>query len=155
MSGRGRPNKYKTHVEPYLEEIKEYAQFMTEEQIAETLGIAYSSFRTYKQHYSALNDALQKGRKDLVAELKSVLIKKAKGFIYEEKTVIQELNPDTGNLEVVRCETKYRYAQPDVAAGNLLLKNYDKDNWANDPQALELRRKELELNERKLEANEW
>lgn len=155
MSGRGRPNKYKTHVEPYLEQITEYALIMTEEQIAETLGIAYSSFRTYKQHYSALNDALQKGRKDLVAELKSVLIKKAKGFIYEEKTIIEEINPETGEMEIVRRETKIRYAQPDVAAGNLLLKNYDKENWANDPQALELRRKEIELAERKLEAVEW
>ncbi len=155
MSGRGRPNKYKTHVEPYLDQIKDLALTMTEEQIAETLGVAYSSFRVYKQQYSALNDALQKGRKDLVAELKSVLIKKAKGFIYEEKTIIEEVNPETGEMEIVRRETKIRYAQPDVAAGNLLLKNYDKENWANDPQALELRRKELELNERKLEANEW
>ena len=155
MSGRGRPNKYKTHVEPYLEQIKDLALTMTEEQIAETLGVAYSSFRVYKQQYSALNDALQKGRKDLVAELKSVLIKKAKGFIYEEKTIIEEINPETGEMEIVRRETKIKYAQPDVAAGNLLLKNYDKENWANDPQALELRRKELELNERKLEANEW
>ncbi|MBO7673286.1 transposase [bacterium] len=155
MSGRGRPNKYKTHVEPYLDQIKDLALTMTEEQIAETLGVAYSSFRVYKQQYSALNDALQKGRKDLVAELKSVLIKKAKGFIYEEKTIIEEVNPETGEMEIVRRETKIKYAQPDVAAGNLLLKNYDKENWANDPQALELRRKELELNERKLEANEW
>ena len=155
MSGRGRPNKYKTHVEPFLDRIKELALVMTEEQIADTLGIAYSSFRVYKQKYPALNDNLQKGRKDLVCELKSTLIKKAKGYYYEEIKVIEELNPDTGTLEIVRREKNKKYAQPDVAAGNLLLKNYDKENWANDPQALELRRKEIELAERKLEAVEW
>lgn len=155
MSGRGRPNKYKTHVEPYLDKIKDMALIMTEEQIAETLGVAYSSFRTYKQQYPALNDNLQKGRKDLVCELRSTLIKKAKGFVYEEKKVIEELNEETGQLEIVRSETTFKYAQPDVAANNLLLKNYDKDNWANDPQALELRRKEIEISERKLEASEW
>lgn len=155
MSGRGRPNKYKTHVEPYLDKIKDLALIMTEEQIAETLGVAYSSFRLYKQQYSALNESLQKGRKDLVTELRSTLIKKAKGFIYEEKKVIEELNEKTGQLEIVRSETTFKYAQPDVAANNLLLKNYDKDNWANDPQALELRRKELELSERKLDKEDW
>jgi hypothetical protein len=44
---------------------------------------------------------------------------------------------------------------PDVAALNLLLKNYDKDHWSNDPQMLELRKKELELKEKQIESNEW
>ena len=155
MSGRGRPNKYKTHVEPYLDKIKEMALTMTEEQIAETLGVAYSSFRTYKQQYPALNEHLKKGRKDLVCELRSTLIKKAKGFVYEERKVIEELNPETGELEIVRKETTFKYAQPDVAAGNLLLKNYDAEHWANDPQMLRIREKELELKERQIENNEW
>ena len=56
---------------------------------------------------------------------------------------------------VVREEVTTKYMKPDVAATNLLLKNYDKENWANDPQALELRKKELELQERRLENGEW
>lgn len=149
MAGKGRPNKYYTNVEPYLDKVPEMALTMTEKQIAETLGVAYSSFRTYKQQYPALVDALKKGRKDLVFELKSTLIKKAKGFTYEEKKLIKE-----GGV-VVREEIYTKAATPDVAALNLLLKNYDKENWANDPQALALRKKEIELQERKIEANEW
>ena len=42
-----------------------------------------------------------------------------------------------------------------MAAINLALKNYDKDNWSNDPQMLELRKKEIELRERQIEQNEW
>jgi hypothetical protein len=149
MSGRGRPNKYKTHVEPYLDKIKEMALTMTEKQIAQCLGVAYSSFMEYKKDYPELLEALKKGRQDLVIELKSALIKKALGFEYSEKKTVKEFGA------VVREEVTVKHTQPDVAALNLLLKNYDKDNWANDPQALELRRKELELSERKLEASEW
>lgn len=146
---KGRPNKYKSHVEPYLEKIKEMALTMTEAQIAQTLGVSYTAFREYKRQYPALNDALKKGRADLVMELRSTLIQRAKGFQYEETKIIKE------NGEVVREERAEKSALPDVAALNLLLKNYDKENWANDPQMLDLRKKELELRERQVEASEW
>ena len=149
MAGKGQPNKYYTHVEPYLDKIKEMTQNMTEKQIAQTLGVAYSSFRTYKKEHPALVDALKKGRAELVMELKSTLILKARGFNYEEKKQVIE------HGVVVREEIYTKAATPDVAALNLLLKNYDKDNWANDPQALELRKQELELQKLKLEDANW
>lgn len=149
MAGNGRPEKYKTNVEPYLEEIKQMCLTMTERQIAETLGVAYSSFRTYKQRYPALAEAMKKGRQTLVMELRSSLIQRAKGFEYTEVRKTWEY----GALAKMEAITKYY--PPDVAALNLALKNYDPDNWANDPQALKLREKELKLQEKKLEQNEW
>ena len=149
MAGKGRPNKYKTHVEPYLDDISEMALTMTEEQIAKTLHVGYRTFRAYKGQYPPLMASLKKGRRELVKELRSTLIMRAKGFQYKEKKIIKEYNA------VVREECTTKYALPDVASLNLLLKNYDKENWANDPQALEIRKKELELRERQVEANEW
>lgn len=149
MAGNGRPEKYKTHIEPYLSDIQKMCLSMSESQIAETLGVSYSAFRKYKKQYQALNDALKKGRQTLVMELRSALIKRAKGFQYEEKKVVKE------NGMVVREESTVKTCPPDVAALNLALKNYDRDNWANDPQMLEVRKKELELQERKLEQSEW
>lgn len=154
MAGKGRPDKYKTHVEPYLKDIEVMALSMTEKEIAETLEIAYSTFKVYKRTYSALNDSLKKGRRNLVIELKNNLIRASKGYHYDEKKVIKERD-EFGNMIVVREEVTTKYMRPDVAATNLLLKNYDKDRWANDPQALELRKKELELQERRLENGEW
>ena len=150
-----RPNNYKKLIEPYLDKISEMALTMSEEQIAETLGVGYSTFKRYKKDNEPLRASLKNGRKALVIELKSNLIKKAKGFEYTETKEIKEKNPVTGKLEVVRVETTKKFAPPDVAANNLLLKNYDKDNWANDPQMIELRKKELELKEKSIEANEW
>lgn len=154
MAGKGRPDKYKTHVEPYLKDIQVMALSMTEKEIAETLEIAYSTFKVYKRTYSALNDSLKKGRRNLVIELKNNLIRASKGYHYDEKKVIKERD-EFGDMIVVREEVTTKYMRPDVAATNLLLKNYDKDRWANDPQALELRKKELELQERRLENGEW
>ena len=102
-----------------------------------------------KKKYSELSEATKKGREALVHELKSTLIKKAKGFNYSEKKTIKE------HGQVVREEIYEKASLPDVAALNLLLKNYDADNWANDPQALKIRQKEIELQERKIEQNEW
>lgn len=149
MAGKGRPNLYHKKVEPYLAEVPEMALTMTEEQIARTLGVAYSSFRGYKKQYQALNDALKKGRAELVKELRSTLIKRAKGFVYEESKKIKK------DGVVVSEEIYTKTALPDVASLNLLLKNYDADNWANDPQALALKKKELELQKKKLEDSEW
>lgn len=149
MAGKGRPNLYHKKVEPYLAEVPEMALTMTEEQIARTLGVAYSSFRGYKKQYQALNDALKKGRAELVKELRSTLIKRAKGFVYEESKKIKK------DGVVVSEEIYTKTALPDVASLNLLLKNYDADNWANDPQALALKKKELELQKKKIEDSEW
>lgn len=150
-----RPCNYNKLIEPYLDDIAQMALTMSEQQIAETLGVGYSTFKRYKRDYKPLQDALKRGRKALVIELKSTLIEKAKGFDYLETKTIKERDKTTGKLEVTRVEENKKHATPDVAALNLLLKNYDKDNWANDPQALALRKQELELQKKKLEDSEW
>lgn len=149
MAGKGQPNKYKKNVEPHLDEIPDMATYMTEKQIAQTLGVAYSSFRTYKSKYPALVDALKKGRKELVKDLRSILIKRAKGFTYEESKEIIE------DGAIIREERYHKASLPDVASLNLLLKNYDSENWANDPQMLALRKEEIELQKLKLEEARW
>ena len=172
MAGSGRKNKYETHVKPYLKEIEEWCQTMTEEQICKRLGIGTSSWAVYKQKHAELSETIKRGRRDLVTDLRSALIRKAKGFEYTEskvtsekvqmpkemKEVLLDAGFDVKELEkakIVKTEVAKKKAHPDVAALNLALKNYDKENWANDPQMIDLRKKELELRERQVEANEW
>ena len=144
-----RPDKYQTHVEPNLDKIRQMCQTMTEAQIAETLGVSYSGWKRYKKQYEPLRSALKKGRHVLVIELRSALIKRAKGFEYTETKEHYK-----GKV-LVEKEVCTKYYPPDVAALNLALKNYDPDNWAHDPQMIRIREKELELQERKIEQNEW
>lgn len=150
----GRPSKYDTHIKPYFEDIKRMCMYMTDRQIAERLGVAYSSFNLYKKNKAEFSELIKEGRQNLVFELKGNLIRASKGYKYSEKKTIKERD-ENGNMVVVREEISEKYMRPDVAATNLLLKNYDKENWANDPQELELKKKALELQKEKLESGTW
>lgn len=149
MAKRGRKSAYDTKIKPYFPEILEMCKTATDKQIAEALGVGYSVFMKYKAEKEEFRELIKKGRQNLVAELKGILIKKAKGFDYEEKKVI------TDSEGYTRKEITQKYAPPDVAAINLLLKNYDRDNWANDPQMLEIRKQELALQKKRVENDEW
>lgn len=146
---RGRPNKYKTHVEPYLEEISEMALNMNEAMICKQLGVGITAWNDYKKKYPQLIEALRKGRRKLVTDLRSTLINKAKGFSYNEKKIVKE------GGEIVREEIYTRMSLPDVAAINLALKNYDPDNWSNDPQLLKIKQEELELKKQQADKENW
>lgn len=147
--GRGRPNKYETNVKPRLKEIEEMSRDMTDKEMADAFGVHISTWCEYKNKYPELVEAIKKGREFLVKELKNTLIRKAKGFHYTEKKIIKEKGV------IIREEIYEKASLPDVAALNLLLKNYDAENWSNDPAVLEIRKKELELRERQIENNEW
>ena len=112
-----RPDKYVTNVEPYLDDIRKMCLTMTEAQIAETLGVSISAWKRYKNRSERLRSALKKGRRDLVDELRSALIKRAKGFEYTETRITEEAG------KVIKTETITKYYPPDVAALNLALKN--------------------------------
>lgn len=138
-----------------MPQIHEWAQEKTEEQIAKILGICKQTWCKYKAEKPELLDALKKSKTELVKALYSTLIRKAEGFTYTESKTIEELDPNTGQLVVVRKETYTKAALPDVAALNLLLKNYDRENWANDPQMLEIRKQEIEIQRQKAEESSW
>ena len=108
-----------------------------------------------------LASAIDDGRKSLVIELRGALIQKALGI----KTTVKKgmkcksvYYDDSGKRcerEEVEIYEEEIYIPPDVAALNLALKNYDKENWANDPQLLELKREELRYKKEQDEKNNW
>lgn len=152
MGKAGRKNKYETHVKPYFEKIKKWYLTKTETQIAQKLGITVQSWIKYKNQYPELRELLQDSKEDLVDELKGILKKKAQGFYYTEttKTVIKEDGKETKKIE-----ERQRYAQPDTGAIHLLLKNLD-DDWHNDDkQTMDIKRKQIELTEQKINNDEW
>lgn len=155
----GRPGKYKTHIEPYLEQISLMSIDHTEQEIARKLGIAYSIFRKYKRQYSALSDALSHRTiatvKDREEELNAIcdecintLVRCARGYTYEETKVIKE------GGKVKREEITTKHAKPDPEAIKLLLSNY-KEGWSNDPERNKMRREELELKKKLAEQEAW
>lgn len=152
-----KPSKYDSYVKPYLGEIEKWTEDFTDEQIAEKLGISRITFINYKKKYPELAEAVTRGRKKLVKILKDTLKKKAKGFYYEETKTTKIRNPDAdSDIEwVEKIEITRKYAQPDTGAAHLLLKNLD-ENWHNDDvQTLEIKRKAVEIQQQKIDQNNW
>lgn len=150
----GRKSAYETRIKPRLNEIAEWlANGATEKQIAQNLGVAGSTFEKYKAMNAEFREFLKNGRRSLVLQLRGALVKKALGFDYTETKTITKTEAD-GSI-TTSTEVAHKKAMPDVAALNLCLKNYDPDAWANDPQALAVRKEELELKKRQIEQGEW
>lgn len=174
----GRPNKYFQCVKPRFAEIAEWLRSgATDKEIAKKLGVNDKVFCKYKAQYSDLNDLLKNERQGAVAEIKAALFRRATGFTYNEKKTIveyEEWKPEIkdalaqigvdvdalGQRKLVRVEMYEKAALPDPACAMILLKHWDKDEdgnaqWTQDPAMLELKKKELELKEKKLESEDW
>lgn len=148
-----RRSKYETHVRPYLSDIRAWYENFSETQIAtKKLGISERAWWNYKKEHPELREALREGKQALAADLKSALKKRAKGYYYTEK---RSYVKDEGGKKTKYTETVEKYMAPDTAAIHLLLKNLDPE-WRNDDQTtLDLKRKQMELTERKLDQGEW
>lgn len=154
MAKRGAKPKYETHVAPYFKDIEKMLNDgATEQQVAKALGISYGSFNNYKREHPELWELCRKPRPKLIDDLRSALIKKALGMKVERKKIYSKKNED--GEEVKYTEIMIDELPPDVAAINLALKNYDRENWANDPQAMDLKREELKLRKELAQLKEW
>ena len=90
---------------------------------------------------------------NLIMDLKSSLVKRAKGYDYEEKTVTKSGEND----KEPTIQIKLRHCPADVGAAIFLLKNIDRENWADNWHNKELKEKELELKKMLAEhqINDW
>ena len=151
----GRKDAYETKIKPRFDEIREWLiNGANNDNIAHNLGVSKVTFYKYVKDKNELSELLKSGRVAIVAQLRSALIKKALGFEYSETKIIEREDPETGE-KVKTVETYNKKSLPDVGALNLALKNYDPENWSNDPQGDAIKREELELKKQKLEKEDW
>ncbi len=130
----GRVSKYESHVKPKLELITGWARDgVTDEQIAHNLGVAYSTFREYKQAQPALAAALKDGKE--VADLKVVgaLYRRAMGYAYDEVTREQRADPESGERRLTVTKVVTKQVAPDVTAQIFWLKNRLPAQWRDKP----------------------
>lgn len=138
---RPKRGKYFTHVEPRLIEVQGWARDgLIDEQIAKNLGVAYSTFRTYRDKHPALSAALKKGKEVVDREVENALLQKALGIT---KTVfkpikLKEVIYDEGKR--VRETERVEYAEeevfipPDTTAQIFWLKNRKPNEWRDRHQ---------------------
>lgn len=131
MAGE-RKSKYHTHVEPKLLLIEAWARDgMIEEDIAKKLGVAYSTFRKYRDEQEALSAALKRGKEVADVEVENALFKRAVGYQYDEvtKELMTVITDDGPKKELVVTKRVTKEVQPDVTAQIFWLKNRRPDKW--------------------------
>ena len=87
-----------------------------------------------------------------IFKLRGKLVERALGGSYTEERTTTKIVAGVEQIETIKIT---KMALPDVAAINLCLKNYDKENWSENPQNLELKKQELELKKTIAEANSF
>lgn len=116
----GRPCKYETHVEPYLDKIYKWLQQgMTDYSIADHLGIHRATLIRYREQYNNLSDTYTRAREERNCLVMNRMYAKATGEI---ATVKQQKIAKDGAIVTLESEI---YTPPDVNAADLFLRNND------------------------------
>lgn len=137
-------SKWETHVKDKLILVEGWARNgLTDEQIANNLGISKDTFYKYKKEYSDFSDALKKGKEVVDIEVENALLKKALGGkekLLKPIKLKQVFYSDNGKKlkeyeEIVMVEEEV-LIPPDTTAQIFWLKNRKPDVW-RDKTAVE------------------
>lgn len=125
--------KYEEWLEPEgLIKIEGWARDgLTDEQIAENMGICRDTLIEWKKKYSDISDTLKRGKEVVDRQVENALLKRALGYKYTEVTK-ERID---GSLVVTKEVEKE--VVPDTTAQIFWLKNRKPNEW-RDKQNVEL-----------------
>lgn len=128
-------SKWETNVKDKLILVEGWARDgLTDEQIANNLGISIQTFYNYKTKYIEFFESLKKGKEVVDIQVENALLKRALGYEEEEtETYIEDCG--NGNTKKKIKKVKKKIA-PDTTAIIFWLKNRKPKSWRD--------RKELE-----------
>lgn len=93
------------------------------------MGICYETLRTWKSSFSAISEAIKRGKAPVDFEVESALLKRARGYEYEETTTEIFEMPDGSTRKHIK--KTMRQVVPDVTAQIYWLNNRRPDRWRN------------------------
>lgn len=132
-----------------LEEIKKLkSQGATDTQIMKALNVSRATYYKYVKECPELAEALEEGKIKVVDDLVGELYRKAMPHTLTTTKTFEKGGEKT-------TETTVKEVDGDTASLIFLLKNYDPEHFTNEPNMLELKRKEVEIKEKALENNVW
>lgn len=168
----GGENVQKTNEEIILENLKtieEWAlQGMSQKEMAELLGMGYSSFRKVKSENLALLALLKQcanTRKKIEEEqVKSVevsLFERAKGYNVPKQVItkVKETYYDDNNQKCTKEDVVVteiiEHVPADIQAAKFFLVNRAKKTWQDNPHKVEADKENLKLRKKESEGKEW
>ena len=124
--------------------------------IAAKCGVAYSTFRGWRDKFPALSAALKEGKEAVDILVENALLKRALGYEYIETTherVKVGVDDDGQPIhEMALTKTVTKEVIPDTTAQIFWLKNRKKAEWRDNAERLEMEREKLELDKRLTDA---
>lgn len=155
MAKTGRKSKYETVIIPKMSEIGEALKNgRSIKNICDELNISQSTWYAILKQFPEFSEFVEKRRSVFVKTLYDAMTKRALGFQYVEKKVITMRDAD-GHILGTRTEETTKTCPGDTGALHLLLKNFDSENWTNDPRQDARKERELRLKEKLAEQNAW
>ena len=146
--------KYQEWLEPDgLLKLEGYARDgLTDEQIAKNMGIVTKTLYEWKNKYSAISEALKRGKEVIDIEVENALLNKALGFkvtvkkSYKVKDVEYDNGRKVRETERIEIVDEEQYIPPDTTAQIFWLKNRKPAEW-RDKQNIEIEQsKPFEVN---------
>lgn len=133
----------------------------TDKEIAEKIGMSYSTFRRYKSKNSELKAAIAQGKDKKNQLVEQALFKCCTGYTYYEEVptkVKEEVVAEDGKTilarESVQVSKVKKYRGPDLAAQKYWLNNKNKANWKEDPHRVENDKALIKIKQKESE-KEW
>lgn len=100
---------------------------LTNEQIAKNIGCHVSTLQAWIKKYKEIAEALKSGKRPVDFEVENTLLKRAKGYEYEEVKTVLEVLPS--GEEKKRIEKRMVHVPPDTSAAIFWLKNRKPSTW--------------------------
>lgn len=157
----GRQN-YDEFLEKSVDRIKTMvSDGLTDKEISEKLEISYSTWKNKKAKNKVIRDAIDEVKDTRNQEVEEALFKNCKGYHYYEQVptkVKEEVVNEKGTVltvEKVVVSTVKKWKPADLAAQKYWLNNRKKATWKENPNAVELKRKELKLKEKEIDGKAW
>ena len=109
---------------------------LTDEQIAENIGIHVGTLYDWKNRFAEFSEALKKGKEVIDRQVENALLKRALGYEYTETTKEAVQDPSSGEVRMQVTKKVTKQVAPDTTAQIFWLKNRKPDKW-RDKQAYE------------------
>lgn len=138
-------DRYFIKVKPYLADIQRYVKCgVTEGQLCQFYNVSKTQWIEYKKNHTELNEILCNGKKELKTELINIAYRTATGYDYEEITTVT-YQDEEGKITSTKTTIHKRHAKADAGMIQFLLINRFSNEYARDPQMLEIRRELLKI----------
>lgn len=159
----GRKDSYSSKIKPRFKEIAQWCKNgCTEKSIAKKLDISYSTFNKYKAQKKEFSELLKYSRNMCVEKLEDTTFRIAMGFTKKTRKAmkLKKVEYESGKrlceTETIEYYDEETYFPPNVTALKFLLINWGrKKGYSHDPQALDLKKEEVELKKKAEKNNNW